>query len=112
MQRPRPRPVFAGLGLASVAALVSAASCRSSADEFDRIVEQGGACGKDAECACYPGGVSPKHACGGVTDAESAAKLGAIAKRVGTSSGISCAPWACAPICEDRRCRNGPRAPR
>jgi hypothetical protein len=87
---------------------LAVASCGKTAD-FDAIVERGGACATDADCRCYPGGISPKHGCGGVTDAKSAAELEAIAKKQGPTEGIDCAAWMCAPICERGRCINGPR---
>ena len=68
-----------------------------------------GTCEGDADCRCFPGGISEKHACGGVTDAKTQAKLTSLASdynKKGCMSGLSCAAFLCEPTCRAGRCAN------
>jgi hypothetical protein len=99
------------LALATIA-LGCNKTCADKVAEFDRIVESGGACTKDADCACFPGGIATKHSCGGVTDVGSNQKLESYARDFRTSgctNSVQCAAWVCSPTCRDGRCSGQPR---
>lgn len=86
----------------------AATPCDAHIAEFARVLgAASGACTTAADCGCYPGGVGGASACGGVTDARTADRLRAIADRFhaeGCDGTIQCAPWICAPKCENARC--------
>jgi hypothetical protein len=99
----------------SVTTTNEAPSCAERVDAFEGtlVASTGGACTADTDCKCYPGGVSKKHSCGGVTDTASAEKLSTIAAEYlkdGCKSGIDCAARMCIASCQNGRCTEGPPA--
>lgn len=91
----------------------SAPSCDERAHGFDEAVSSStaGRCSTDADCRCYPGGVSKNHSCGGITDRDTADKLSKIAsdyRQAGCSSGIDCAAMLCLATCRAGKCTDGP----
>jgi hypothetical protein len=90
-----------------------APSCAARVDAFEGtlVASSAGACTADTDCKCYPGGVSKKHSCGGVTDTASAEKLSSIAAdylKDGCKSGIACPATVCMASCQGGRCIDGP----
>ena len=84
---------------------------REAAFEATLASSNAGTCSTDNDCKCFPGGVSKKHGCGGVTDTASAEKLASIAAdylKDGCKSGIDCAATMCLPSCQNGRCTDGP----
>jgi len=84
----------------------SAGACASTLASYDALVAGGGACSVDSDCECFQGGVSPKSACGGVTDRATAAKLESVRADYehAQCDALSCAGWVCAPKCSGGRC--------
>lgn len=73
------------------------------------VTRASNACSTDDDCKCYPGGVSPNHACGYVTDKATAAVLESLAKDFNArhcEQRLACAAWRCAPVCRGGRCAN------
>ena len=99
-----------GPGVSMSAAGLSIAECRAIADRFDTIhAGADGACRTNADCGCY-NPVSRKSGCGGITDRETAKKLGELEAefhRAKCPWWFQCAPWACMPVCAAGRCVNG-----
>ena len=91
---------------AKVDASASAASCATTLASYDALVAGGGACSVDSDCECFAGGVSPKSACGGVTDRATAAKLESLRADYehAQCDALSCAGWICSPKCVAGRC--------
>jgi len=90
-----------------------ATTCDDRVEAFEQALASStaGACSADADCRCYPGGVSKNHGCGGVTDAKTGEKLLSIAsdyQGAGCKSGIDCAASMCLPSCRNGRCSDGP----
>lgn len=90
-----------------------ASTCDTRVKAFDDALaaSAAGTCSTDADCKCFPGGVSEKHGCGGVTDGKTAATLDDLAKShrdAKCKSGIACAAWVCSPSCQAGKCTNGP----
>jgi hypothetical protein len=90
-----------------------APTCGERVDAFEEALAPStvGTCAVDADCRCYPGGVSRAHACGGIADTKTAEKLMSIAaeyKNAGCKSGIDCAASLCLPKCEAGKCTFGP----
>ena len=83
-----------------------ASSCASVVASYDGLVASGGACASDGDCECFQGGVSPKSACGGVTDRATAAKLETLRADYehGACDALSCAGWVCTPACRAGKC--------
>lgn len=90
-----------------------AQSCGDRVDAFEETLSASaaGTCSTDADCKCFPGGVSKKHGCGGITDVKTGEKLVSIASdymKAGCKSGIDCAAMVCMPACREGRCTDGP----
>jgi hypothetical protein len=91
----------------------SSPSCGDRVDAFEQALaaSSAGTCAADTDCRCFPGGVSQKHGCGGVTDSKTSEKLASIAgdyMKDGCKSGIDCAAWMCTPSCQSGKCTNAP----
>jgi hypothetical protein len=91
----------------------SAPACGDRVDAFEQALASSGAgtCTTDTDCRCFPGGVSQKHGCGGVTDTKTTEKLTSVANdylAAGCTSGIDCAAWMCTPSCQGGKCTNAP----
>ena len=91
----------------------AAPSCDDRVKAFDEALASpaAGTCSADSDCKCFRGGVSEKHACGGLTDTKTNDKLAGIAADYdgsGCKSGIDCAAWVCTPSCQGGKCTNGP----
>jgi hypothetical protein len=84
-------------------------TCASIVASYDALASAGGACTTEADCACFNGGVSPAHACGGVTTRAIVPKLDALAQDFDANrcGSLMCAAWMCAPACIAGRCENG-----
>lgn len=84
--------------------------CDAYASAFNDVLGRtSGACAAAADCKCFPGGVSTKHGCGGITDKATAENLESLAKgfrTAGCPSSIACAAWRCQPVCRGGRCGN------
>jgi len=92
---------------------VQTPSCGEREDAFEEALASAnaGTCTTDADCRCFPGGVSKKHGCGGISDAKTTEKLVSIAndyRNAGCKSGIDCAASMCLPSCKAGRCTDGP----
>ena len=92
---------------------VQTPSCDERVETFEAALSSSsaGTCTTDADCRCYPGGVSKKHGCGGISDAKTTEKLVSIAndyRNAGCKSGIDCAASMCLPSCKAGRCTDGP----
>jgi hypothetical protein len=90
----------------------SAPSCEDRAHGFDEAVSSStaGVCSTDADCRCYPGGVSKDHSCGGITDRDTAEKLAKIAAdyhQAGCHGGTDCAATLCLATCRAGKCTGG-----
>lgn len=73
------------------------------------LASASGTCTTDTECGCF-NPVVGEAGCGGITDAATAARLGAIEAdfhRDGCPWPHLCGPWACTPVCREGRCVNG-----
>jgi hypothetical protein len=83
--------------------------CVVKAAQFDVALDAAdNSCKTDADCDCYPGGVTPKAGCGGVTSASAAKELHRLAQEFradGCDWTQHCAPRACEPNCVDGSCR-------
>ncbi len=83
--------------------------CVVAASGFDATLEASdGRCEADADCDCYPGGVTLDAGCGGVTSTETAKELHAVAQRfraAGCRLTRNCAPRLCEPKCVDGGCQ-------
>jgi len=92
-----------------------ATGCEGKMQEFDKVLSEATYnCSKDADCQCFPGGLSRGRGseCGGIVEVATGKKLAAIekaAKPMSCSNGSMCEPWTCDPICEENRCQKGPR---
>jgi hypothetical protein len=82
--------------------------CEAYIAEYAAALEaRDDACARDADCACYQGGVGPAAGCGGVTGRATAVTLDAILARFQAAAcdyTQQCAPWACEPRCVEGRC--------
>jgi hypothetical protein len=92
---------------------VTPSTCDGRASAFDDALAaaSAGTCASDADCKCFPGGVSAKHGCGGVTDAKTSERLTKLASEfedAGCHAGVACAAWMCTPSCQAGKCTNGP----
>lgn len=68
-----------------------------------------GTCTRAEDCGCF-NPVVEEAGCGGITDAATAARLGAIQGdyfRAGCAWPHACAAWSCEPTCRAGRCVNG-----
>jgi hypothetical protein len=86
-------------------------ACGGLIERFDQTLGSGsGKCSTNADCACYPGGISKQHGCGGISDKATTDELLEIHKefRAAKCTGPSCAAWSCQPICKSGLCANGP----
>ena len=83
--------------------------CVVTAAQFDRELDAADtSCKTDADCDCYPGGVTKQAGCGGITGAASAKKLHELAKAFredGCKPVKQCAPRACEPRCIEGKCQ-------
>jgi len=67
-----------------------------------------GSCTSAADCGCF-NPVVAEAGCGGITDAATSARLGAIEGdyfRAGCDWPHACAAWSCEPTCHAGRCTN------
>jgi hypothetical protein len=90
-------------------AVVLTVRCDDRVTAFEAAVASTGAgtCSADADCKCFPGGVSKKHSCGGITDAKTSEKVMSITAdylKAGCNSGIDCAATVCMPACREGKC--------
>jgi hypothetical protein len=88
-------------------------SCGDRVDAFEQALASptAGTCAVDTDCKCFPGGVSKKHGCGGISDTKTSATLMSIAteyQKAGCKSGIDCAARVCMPACREGKCTDGP----
>jgi len=107
---PAPPPVVAPAP-APADAPAAARKCDDVQADFDRAVTAATAldCATDADCGCYPGGVSPRHGCGGVVNRATVAKAEALKAEMHTVTcviSIACAAWSCQPACVAGHCTN------
>lgn len=83
--------------------------CVVAAAQFDKALASADAgCQADTDCDCYPGGVTNKAGCGGVTSAAVAKELHRIAGEFnadGCDLVQQCAPQLCEPRCVKGSCR-------
>jgi hypothetical protein len=83
--------------------------CVVKAAQFDvALAAADVSCRSDADCDCYPGGVTRKAGCGGVTSAASAKELHGIAQAFradGCDWAQQCAAQVCDPKCVDGSCQ-------
>jgi hypothetical protein len=99
-------------GIATTDAATSSSSaphpCASIVASYDALVSAGGACATNGDCACFNGGVSPKSACGGITDHATAAKLETLRMDYehDACDALMCAAWTCNPKCAAGKCAN------
>lgn len=82
--------------------------CVVTAAQFDRELEEGDrSCTSPSDCECFPGGITKKAGCGGVTGGDSARKLHALASEFREDECKlvqQCAAQVCAPRCVDGQC--------
>lgn len=83
--------------------------CVVTAAKYDVVLAgASGACSTDADCDCFPGGISRKGACGGVTDKKTAAQLHALNAEFAKDKCVkemNCAPRPCTPKCDKGICK-------
>lgn len=86
--------------------------CVVTAAAFDKELEtMDRSCQSDADCVCYPGGVSEKAGCGGVTNKASAEKLYELSRQFhddGCRHVLQCAPRPCKTKCDAGQCIEAP----
>jgi hypothetical protein len=106
-----PPPSITPSGSVAPAAATTPASANACADIRARFnaahAKRTDTCSADSDCACFNPVGGPQLGCGGVTDAATSKKLGAIEAEFHAAScpwTHNCAAWACAPKCVAGRC--------
>ncbi len=83
--------------------------CVVKAAQFDiELAKNLNSCSTDAECDCFPGGVTDKAGCGGVRSKASAKKLHDINAEFGKMKcklAQECGAQECKPKCDNGQCR-------
>jgi hypothetical protein len=85
-------------------------ACTDIVASFRTAISKGGACVKDADCACHVG-IDEVEPCGGITDAATAKQLAELQRNYTDAKcggKVDCAAWMCEPTCQSGRCGNKP----
>lgn len=82
--------------------------CVVKAAQFDiELAKNESSCATDADCDCFPGGITMRGGCGGVRSKASAQKLQALSRELEAMKCEPekvCAPATCAPKCNAGTC--------
>jgi hypothetical protein len=84
--------------------------CSDIVASFRTAISKGGACEKDADCACHVG-IDEVEPCGGISDAATAKRLADLQRSYTDAKcggKVDCAAWMCEPQCQSGRCGNKP----